>query len=336
MATGVPRALLPKVFGRYHEAVEALRDWLIVGVISGFVYIILLNIAKAIHYGPPTAASLGDWLTARLPLLVIAGVVGLFGARFLAIRRDSVVGTGAIGVVQVLIQAVLLGLLERPFERALLGMAQAGVRPAAGNYGSPLCRRCPGYLDVGCKNVDAGLSTIRRRRGGSGVDDGTGPVDLTLTVIGGRESGKTVLLAAAFYEWSTQNIGNLRITPALDARIGESMGSVGNLEAVARELYVNNQFPVGTVSTQNLPFDLSIGNERISRFTFLDYPGGAIAGQVADAKIVEDFWNRVEDTDGIILIADMSYVRRAHKDKDWLEVRKRLSNRHAASGGPQR
>jgi hypothetical protein len=144
---------------------------------------------------------------------------------------------------------------------------------------------------------------------------------MTLTVIGGRESGKTVLLAAAFYEWSTQNIGNLRITPATDAVLADTAGSVGNLEAVARELYVDNQFPVGTVSTQNLPFDLNIGNERIARFTFLDYPGGAIAGRVADQRIVQDFWNRVEDTDGIILIADMSYVRRAHKDSDWLEVR---------------
>jgi hypothetical protein len=149
---------------------------------------------------------------------------------------------------------------------------------------------------------------------------------MTLTVIGGRESGKTVLLAAAFYEWSTQNLGHLRITPAVDRTDGQtgtdSAGrGIGNLEDVARELYINNQFPVGTVSTQNLPFNLSMGQEKIARFTFLDYPGGAIAGRVADNSIVQQFWERVEDTDGILLIADMSYVRRAVKDADWLEVR---------------
>jgi hypothetical protein len=80
------------------------------------------------------------------------------------------------------------------------------------------------------------------------VVDGTGPVELTLTVVGGRESGKTVLLAGAFYEWSTQNLGNLRITPAAAGAI-DPLGAVtggGNpvvsLDDVARELYINYQF----------------------------------------------------------------------------------------------
>ena len=168
---------------------------------------------------------------------------------------------------------------------------------------------------------DSHLTNIRKRRGATGINDGTGPVSLTVTVIGGRESGKTVLMAGAFYEWSTQNIGHLRITPTQSRVSGATAQAMENLEDVARELYVDSQFPVGTVSTQNLPFDLSLGQEKIAEFSFLDYPGGAIAGRVADAAIVQDFWERVDDTDGIIMIADMSYVRRATKDTDWLEVR---------------
>ena len=321
IATGIPRLLLPAAFGRWHEAVEALRDWLVVGVLTGVLYFVLIQVASLLHLPPANTTS--DWVRFRLPLLFIAGVIGVIVARTLALRRDGVAGSNAGTLIwQSVLQAALLGALERPIEGAL--RALYGVPGIASVLG--LAAIASGAAALGivfwAASADASLTTVRKRRGASGFDDGSGPIDLTLTVIGGRESGKTVLLAAAFYEWSTQNIGNLRITPALDATNPDgSRTGIANLEEVARELYVNNQFPVGTVSTQNLPFDLSIGQEKVARFTFLDYPGGAIAGRVADGRMVQEFWERVEDTDGILLIADMSYVRRAHKDSDWLEVR---------------
>jgi hypothetical protein len=323
-ATGIPRLLLPGLFGRWHEAAEALRDWLIVGVLTGVVYWFSIIAARDLHVGPLGGPQdLTEWLSYRMPLLLGAGVIGLFAARALAIRRDGVLGSRAlIAGAQILLQVALLILLERTVEKFFFHLSpRSPVVPVLG-FASLVCA----LIGVGVVSwafaADANLSTLRRRRGGTGVSDGSGPVSLTLTVIGGRESGKTVLLAAAFYEWSTQHLGNLRITPARAASGGpEIIHEIENLEDVARELYVNNQFPVGTVSTQNLPFDLSLGNEKIARFSFLDYPGGAIAGRVADASVVGEFWERVDDTDGIVMIADMSYVRRATKDSDWLEVR---------------
>jgi hypothetical protein len=329
VSTGLPRILIPKLFGKYQEATEALRDWLIVGFITGILYLVFINLTGIFKFGPATVDAADLWMRFRLPLLLTAGVIGLLVARFLALKRDAVLGTNALGATaQIIIQVLLLGAFERPFEKWVATYSQIKGPAMSTTLGflSFLCIAATLGIVTWAASADATLSSLKRRRGGTGVDDGTGPVNMTLTVIGGRESGKTVLLAGAFYEWSTQNIGNLRITPGIDAEDearGMTREGIGleNLEDVARELYVNNQFPVGTVSTQDMPFDLSLGNERIARFSFLDYPGGAIAGRVADEKIVQEFWDRVEDTDGIVMIADMSYVRRAHKDKDWLEVR---------------
>ena len=328
IATGLPRLIAPKLFGRWHEPVEALRDWLLVGVATGFLYFGFIRVAYVSHFGPTSAETTQDWLQWRLPLLLFAGVLAIFAVRSLAIRRESLVSSGAgVAVVQIVVQAVLIAVLERPLEYMLRDLTQKSPTLAL-VFGALALLFFLGSMGIifWAATADENISSVKKRRG-TGVVDGTSPVELTLTVVGGRESGKTVLLAGAFYEWSTQNLGNLRITPAAAGAI-DPLGAVGNggnpvvsLDEVARELYINYQFPVGTVSSQSLPFDLSLGQDKVARFSFLDYPGGAIAGRVADSRVVNEFWERVDDTDGLILIADMSYVRRNRKDSDWLEVR---------------
>lgn len=323
IATGLPRLLLPGLFGRWREAVDALRDWLLVGVATGFLYWGFIKVATIIPFGPSSVDSSADWLKYRLPLLLGASILAVFAARMIAIRRESLVGSGGQAVGQIAIQAILIALLERPIEKGLLAISlnhPVFLAVLLGVFALLLAAGSVGTI-FWAATADENIQSIKKRRS-TGVVDNASPVELTLTVVGGRESGKTVLLAGAFYEWSTQSLGNLRITPASENdNPAAEHGAVVNLEDVARELYINYQFPVGTVSSQNLPFDLSLGQERVARFTFLDYPGGAIAGRVADSRVVQEFWDRVDDTDGLILIADMSYVRRNRKDTDWLEVR---------------
>jgi hypothetical protein len=336
IATGLPRLLIPNLFGKWHEPVEALRDWIIVGVSTGILYVAFIFGIKTISKNP--AETFAEWMIWRMPLLLVASVISLFVGRALAIRRESVLSSEVgKGFLQIAIPAVFLVVLERVLEKGFGQLAEEQFKflvPLLGG-GAGLCAAVALGIITWAATADASLSQVRRKRGAGAISDGTGPVDITLTVIGGRESGKTVLLAAAFYEWSTQQIGDLRIAPAEEVRAEEtiqlngsngaapatSKGGAANLEDIARELYVNNQFPVGTVSTQNLPFELYINDDKIARFTFLDYPGGAIAGRVANKQIVEEFWDRVADTDGLVMIADMSYVRRAQKDADWIQVR---------------
>jgi GTPase SAR1 family protein len=318
IATGLPRTLLPNVFGKWGDASEAFRDWLVVGVINGLLYGTIVFAIKFAKMNLPSE-DFGDWLKYRLPLVAVSSLIAMFIGRFLALRQEGVVGGGVGAVWQTILQAVLTGLLVRPLELGIIAMTVAGKWvPLVLGAGAILFGAAALGIITWAASADAKLLSLRGR-GKSGVNDG-GPVDMTLTVIGGRESGKTVLLAAAFYEWTTQGLGNLRITPAEDSR-GDGNAGIRSLELVARELYINQQFPVGTVSTQNLPFELWMDDDKVARFTFLDYPGGAIAGNVADKRYVEEFYERVQDTDGIILIADASYVRRGRKEQDWIDVR---------------
>lgn len=319
IATGLPRTLLPMVFGRWGDASEAFRDWLIVGVVNGLLYGGIIFAIKLGNINLPSE-DFGDWLKFRLPLVAVSSLIAVFIGRFMALRQEGIVGGGAAGAIwQTIVQAILTGLLVRPLELGIIGLTGASkFVPLMLGTGAVICGAAALGIITWASTADAKLMSLRGR-GRSGVNDG-GPVDMTLTVIGGRESGKTVLLAAAFYEWTTQGLGNLRITPAEDTK-GDGNSSIRSLEMVAKELYVNQQFPVGTVSTQNLPFELWMDDEKVARFTFLDYPGGAIAGNVADRRYVEEFYQRVQDTDGIILIADASYVRRGRKEQDWIDVR---------------
>ena len=338
LATGLPRLLLPRVFGRWREAVEAIRDWLIVGLATGALYLTVLTLLKQFKV-PPENAFLSNlfslsgatqqlydpiWLKFRLPLLFACALFGLLIARRVALRAEGIVASNAVkAMAEVLIQAAIIGLLDRPLERML---DHAGQVPLLGagllTLTSLLIVGAIGFISWA---ADADRHVIEMHRRGhplwTGVDAGERPVPMTLSVIGGRESGKTVFMAAAYYEWLTSSFGNLRIKPA--AHIGGrgiAPSSGTDLEQVADELYVNNQFPTGTVSTQNLPFDIAFGKEAVCQFSMLDFPGGAVVGRAADQVIVREFWERLDDSDALLIIADMSYVRRGKKDPGFTQV----------------
>jgi hypothetical protein len=120
IATGLPRLLAPGLFGKWHEPVEALRDWLLVGVATGFLYFGFIRVVAVSGIGPSQAGTTTDWLQWRLPLLLFASILAVFAARSLAIRRESLVSTGAgKAIAQIIVQSVLIALLERPLEAML-------------------------------------------------------------------------------------------------------------------------------------------------------------------------------------------------------------------------
>ncbi len=89
------------------------------------------------------------------------------------------------------------------------------------------------------------------------------------------------------------------------------------------DLYTHSYLPPGTVSCQDLPFELWLENECVARFNLLDYPGGALVDAAPDPKDVEEFWHRAAESDGIVLVADMSHARRGQRDDDWMDIMNR-------------
>jgi hypothetical protein len=334
LATGLPRLLLPAFFGRWREAVEAFRDWIVVGLVTGGFYLAILEILKKIKApasGPMASlialngatAQVFDpvWLTYRLPIVLLCALAGLLIARTIALRGEGIVsGNPLKGIGEVLLQAALIGFMVRPLERAF---DVSGHVPLVGPllFGLAILA-IAGAVGVIAWAFDADQHATELHRRGhpvlTGIDAGDRPVPMTLSVIGGRESGKTVLMAAAYYEWLTSPFGQLRIKAAGNTG-GPGAGGT-DLEQVADELYVSNQFPIGTVSTQNLPFEIAHGKEAVCHFSMLDFPGGAVVGRAADQEIVREFWERLDDSDALLIIADMSYVRRGKKDPGFTQV----------------
>jgi hypothetical protein len=338
VATGLPRTFLPDVYGLWFDAVEAFRDWVIVGLTTGGLYWLVLKglralVAAGLCSSPFCTGGAGGtgglfdpvWLEYRLPLVLFCAAVGVFVARRVSMRSEGIVASDpGQAVFQIGLQSLLIGLLARPFEIGFNGLAavphasQFLLFPALG------CIAAAGGIILWGYRLDSRLIALHRRghEEWSGVDASDDPIPMTITIVGGRESGKTVLMAAAYYEWTTQSIGDLRISPANMTSHSTGGFATGgtDLEKVATDLYVNYEFPAGTVASQNLPFDLKLGSEPVSRFSILDYPGGATTGRAADRQVIEQFWDRVENTDALMLIADMSYVRRGKLDKDYLQV----------------
>lgn len=320
-ATAIPRLLFPDVFGRWHEMVEAARDWLTVGLTTGVLYSI--GILAYITISDEAADTPQKWFALRLPLLLISAGAGLLAARRLAINDEGVLSRGSgTAFGQVVMQAFMVALLYNPFYIFVSWLTD-----------NPLAGRVCGAIGLGSAllaygivflawRADRRLTDLQRQARTTGNVTGDGPVPMTLTIIGGRESGKTVLLAGAYYEWMMNNTKSLIIEPAKNVDNATRGGAYYNLGEIAKRLYMDYEWPLGDVACHNLPFNLSLrnGGEAVARFDILDFPGGAVGGN-ADPAAVEEFWGRIEETDGLVLVADMSYVRRGLRDPDFFEVK---------------
>ncbi len=351
VGTGFPRTLLPRVFGQWHDATEAFRDWIVVGLCTGLLYgpgVALLRMLQVPPYNPVT---FGDYLRYRSLLMFCCAAVGLWVARYIAVRREGLLGgSGGKTIGKLLVQALTVSLIYYWFYHGMETIYRLpAVVKVLGVVGQ-LSVLAAGAIILWAWAVDNRLMRLQAQHRTTGIA-GNAPMDLTLTVIGGRESGKTTLMAGAFYEWYTQDLGPLRIMPATatdsasttDSAIadadsavesgesGEESGgnedagflSGGDLRKVAMDLYTHNRLPPGTVSCQDLPFELWLENECVARFNLLDYPGGALIDAAPDPRDVEEFWYRAAGSDGIVLVADMSHARRAQRDDDWMDVMNR-------------
>lgn len=169
--------------------------------------------------------------------------------------------------------------------------------------------------------------------GGSGSGVVLSPdqiVPITLTVIGGRSSGKTTLMAGFFREFLRANASGLSLEP-VPPEVGTAGTTENTLPRLVTEIYQNYNFPLGDVNCSSMPMILRVvvqnrsGNVQvpIARINLLDYPGGVWAGMahLRDTPEYRIFWNRVAHSDGLILVADGSELRRKEHARDWEQVR---------------
>lgn len=344
VGTGVPRTLFPQVFGQWHDAAEAFRDWIVVGLCTGLLYGPGVALMRMLHVPPYNPETFVEYLRYRSLLMFCCAAIGLLVARYIAVRREGLLDDNGIKTIgKLLVQALTVSLIYYWFYHGMETIYRLPAVVQVLGVAGQVSVLAAIVIILWAWAADSRLMRLQAKHHTTGIA-GNAPMDLTLTVIGGRESGKTTLMAGAFYEWYTQDLGPLRIMPAVTPDPGvipdkdpgaesgensegakEDIGFLfgGDLRKVAVDLYTHNQLPPGTVSCQDLPFELWLENECVARFNLLDYPGGALIDAAPDPKDVEEFWHRAAESDGIVLVADMSHARRGQRDDDWMDIMNR-------------
>lgn len=375
LGTGLPRTILPGLFGHWNDAVEAARDWILAGILTGVLY---LGVVAYINHMPdPTATAQagkhaagatatpvpktppavtrvdqpeaqpegwsmhefvqgtsdkpddqpGVWFRYRYFIFVFLAWMALALASRLAIHKDDIASSKGTAV-QILVQGLLAGIPFWWLQNWLNGFDQQPdtslflLIATGGLIGGSIFILCLAF------SADRKLMALHH----SGVKATDDAVTLTITVVGGKEAGKTMLLAGAYYEWATQIDGTMTIRPVnvfqgADMPLPDQFrlhavpeGSPSyDLATISNNLYSRMDLPMGNVICSNLPFELRLDGDVVARFNFLDYPGGALRGVASDGA-VKEFWRRVEDTDGVLFVADMSYIRRDRRDNDFTDV----------------
>jgi len=325
VATGLPRFFPTRFFQPYRRAVDAARDWIVVGVVTGILYIAIILVLRTMNSPWGFAPTDGDWQQKRPLLLFISGMVGILVGKLLAINAEGLSGNGPLIIgIQILIQGCLLTVLAKWIHNALqyatIYATQAQMQQLLLGW------MVPGLLFV-VTLIWAGFLDIRMKRF---HPDDTGAmlgnsafVPLSIAIIGGPQSGKSVLLAGAYYEWMTTRSDQTHILQIRPLTEG-SQPSQGNseIEKVVRDLYETHpyRFPLGDVECKKLSFEVVVNDRTVATISFLDYPGGLLTGQSIPAHIGEEFWTHLKKADGLVLIADMSYARREMREPGFINL----------------
>lgn len=323
-----------------YRAVDAIRDWALTGVITGVLAVFTLLIVRALFPSIGTAQRTAEYYISRYAALAVAAMVGVIISRRTALKSDAVLAAGGMGAAQILPQAALVALLTLPINDfidniirswpvvtwaagipAIIGFTWAGTTLAWAWKADQKLR----FLQGGSQGKDLRY-----------VPTGDTPIEMNFTVIGGRESGKTVLLAGAYREWlqSTAErygviVKPVDITPVNYEQLDTQQQRYyqdRNLDYLSDLIYTYNQWPPSTQGMREFKFDIYVRlrkNEqpiRVARINLLDYPGSLLVTSDLSADSHRKFWQRVSDADGILFVGDMSALRRGVQESGLEDV----------------
>ncbi len=264
-----------------------------------------------------------EWLRYRLPLALISAIIAFTCKELLAYRgslkRENTFYLVFMNAVQIVILLSVLYPLMYAIRELMKFPATAF---ALGAISAVSLASSVGVLLWGL-SADSKLRELQKkgdRRAGGIAGDG---MQLTLTLVGGSSSGKTCFLAGAYQEWNTALPAQVAIESSTKDGIRDD---IIELDKIADHIYIDREFPIGTVGVRKFGFQLLYEEEVFARFSILDYSGKAVSGGTdsddVDTESERELKKRIEQTDGLILIADMSQIRRNKPYNDMTRVRK--------------
>ncbi|WP_309710939.1 hypothetical protein [Armatimonas sp.] len=329
-----------KTKGSGYKAVDAVRDWAITGVITGVLAALAILIVRAVLPSIGADKPTPEFFISRFIANAIAAIIGLIVARKLALRGDSVMGGGNLGLIQLLPQAALVGFLALPFNSLIDGIIQGwpfmtwatGVPTLIGFAWAGVTLKLAWDADKKLRFLQGG----KQGRDSRYVATGGEALEMNFTVIGGRESGKTVLLAGAYKEWMENTaerygviVKPVDITPVNYEQLDEAQKRYyldRNLDYLSDLIYTYNQWPPSTQGMREFKFDVFVRlrkNDKpvkVARINLLDYPGSLLVTSDHSADAHKKYWNRIADSDGILFVGDISSLRRGVQEEGLNDV----------------
>jgi hypothetical protein len=320
--------------------VDAIRDWAITGVITGVLAALAILIVRAVLPSIGTEKPTPEFFISRFIANAIAAIIGLMVARKLALRGDAVMGGGNLGLIQLLPQAALVGFLALPFNKLIDGTIQnwpfmtwaTGVPTLIGFAWAGVTLKLAWDADKKLRFLQGG----KQGRDSRYVATGGEALEMNFTVIGGRESGKTVLLAGAYKEWMENTaerygviVKPVDITPVNYEQLDEAQKRYyldRNLDYLSDLIYTYNQWPPSTQGMREFKFDVFVRlrkNDKpvkVARINLLDYPGSLLVTSDHSADAHKKYWNRIADSDGILFVGDISSLRRGVQEEGLSDV----------------
>lgn len=316
VASGILLLPMAKLYGQWRDPADAFRDWCVNGFVTLLVWAVIKYGISSVPGAPKEISVVGAaYYIWNIPILVVSAAIGKWVGSMVAIGAKA--NQPLLYVIHVALVTVLylpfntffnqqVGPAKNAFE-VFTGIAILSLAVATG-------------IIVRAVSFDRKLQSLQGGQRGVVLPDK--PLELNVTLVGGKSTGKSVFLAAAFYQWERVMSGPIRIVPYRDGREVGGHDEDTDLRAVADRLYgahsmsddPRNWFPSGTATTRMYRFKMVYrtddGDHDVAIFTLLDYPGAALVGADIGKSLVNQVYEHLEQTDAVLYIADMSAIRR--------------------------
>lgn len=343
VASGLILLPMAKMYGQWRDPADAFRDWCVNGFVTLIIWAVSTYAIRSIPGAPKEVSLLGPaFFIWTVPILVVSAAIGKWVGSLMAI------GAKASQPLLYILHVIIVTVLYLPFNQFLDNQV------ARANYAMQVCAGIAALsflvafvIIIRAVVFDRKLQSLQGGKRGVVLPDK--PLELNVTLVGGKSTGKSVFLAAAFYQWERVLSGPIRIVPYRDGREVGGQDEDTDLRAVADSLYgvhsVNddprNWFPSGTATTRMYRFKMVYrtddGDHDVAIFTLLDYPGAAIVGADIGKTLVNQVYEHLEQTDAVLYIADMSAIRRrVIQDQSVRDTFREVLRRVISHGGRHR
>ncbi len=278
-----------RIVSWFHPRI-ALKDWFLIG--CGFTILYLVSLYGAGRVVPGVALpadTVESWLMTRLPVLLFASFLTLIVLdRTRLISSETLIPRVRGRIPATVFYSLLLAGCYLGIQSVVAALAASGIptRWFALGVGSSLAAL---VLMI----TALGLIWLERPRLGT---PRTGPMPVTLALVGPSAVGKTVFLTRAYHLLGRCAHDSISLTPSKES--GVILGP--HVQTIEQ----HRDWPPGTVSAADFILNLNIGFVPVVTFSWLELPGAAFTDPANYQAQASAFNRHLVNSDAVAMMVD--------------------------------